>query len=125
VRIPLSRTSAVAAALASAAVLSGCGSDAEAKQDCLRDAYNTAEAAAVARAYNEGKLGSREQIESELTGPGRRGATFFDSSGELIPYARLDLKHQVQFVAWMTTGRVGELTFDARERARANADPDC
>jgi hypothetical protein len=125
VRIPLSRASAAIAAIASAALLSGCGSDAEAKQDCLRDAYNTAEAAAVARAYDEGKLGSRQKVESELTGPSEQGATFFDDSGELVPYPALDLKHKVQFVAWMTTGRVGELTFDARQQARANADPDC
>jgi hypothetical protein len=119
VHIPPSRTSAVAAALVSAVMLSGCGSDAEAKQDCLRDAYNSAEAAAVASAYEDGKLGSRAKVQSELN------PSFFDDSGRLIPYERLDLQHKVQFIGWMTTGRVGELTFDARERARANADPDC
>jgi hypothetical protein len=119
VRFPPSRISSIAAALVSAAALSGCGSDAEAKQDCLRDAYNRAEAAAVARAYDEGKLGSRAKVESELN------PSFFDDSGRLIPYERLDLEHKVQFIAWMTTGRVGELTFDARERARATANPDC
>jgi hypothetical protein len=125
VRIPPFHASALAATLISAALLSGCGSDAEAKQDCLRDAYNSAEAAAVARAYEQGKLGSRTKVESELNGPPEGGASFFDDSGQLIPYQRLDLSHKVQFIAWMTTGRVGELTFDARERARANADPDC
>ena len=115
----------MAAALAGAALLSGCGSNGQAKDDCRRDAYNTAEAAAVARAYDEGKLGSRKQVESELSGPPGGGASFFDGSGHLLPYPRLDLAHKVQLVAWMTTGRVGELTFTARERARANADPNC
>jgi hypothetical protein len=119
VHFPRSRASALAAALIAAALLSGCGSDAEAKQDCQRQAYNEAEAAAVARAYDDGKLGSRAKVESELD------PSFFDSSGELISYDELDLQHKVQFIAWMTTGRVGELTFDARQQARANADPDC
>jgi hypothetical protein len=114
-----SRASALAAALVGAALLSGCGSDAEAKQECARETYNQAEAAAVARAYDNGRLGTRMKVQSELD------PSFFDSSGDLIPYDELDHRHQVQFIAWMTTGRVGELTFDAREQARADADPDC
>jgi hypothetical protein len=117
------RASAVVAALALAA--SACGGDEEAREDCLSEAYNAAEAAAVVRAYEQGQLGSRERVESELSGPPGGGASFFDDSGRMIPYERLDLDHKIQFIAWMTTGRVGALTEEARARARANADPDC
>jgi hypothetical protein len=113
------------AALALAVALSGCSDDKEAKEKCLRDAYRAAEVSAVIRLYEEGKLGTQEQIESELSGPPGGGASFFDDDGHFIRWGQLDLDHKNQFIAWMTTGRVGELTFEERERARANADPDC
>ena len=105
--------------------LTACSDDSEAKEECLREAYNAAEAAAVVRAYEEGKLGTRKQVESELSGPPGGGASFFDASGHLIPYRRLDLHHKVQFIVWMNVGRVARITEDARAQARANADPDC
>jgi hypothetical protein len=114
-----------AAALALAVALSGCGEDKQAKDACLQDAYRAAEITAVVRLYEEGKLGTQKQIESELSGPPGEGASFFDAEGHFIPYEELDLAHKNQLIAWMSTGRVGELTFEERERARANANPDC
>jgi hypothetical protein len=119
------RGRAAVAALAIAVALSGCGGDAEAKEECLNDAYRAAEVSTVIRLYEEGKLGTLEQIEAELSGPPGGGASFFDEDGHFIPWRHLDLHHKNQFIAWMTTGRVGELTFEERERARANANPDC
>jgi hypothetical protein len=119
------RARTAVAALAFAVALSGCGGDAEAKEKCLSDAYRAAEVSTVIRLYEEGKLGTQKQIESELSGPPGGGASFFDDEGHFIPFQRLDVAHKNQFIAWMTTGRVGELTFEARERARANAKPDC
>ena len=120
-----SRGRAGAAALAIVVALSGCGEDKQARDACLQDAYRAAEIRAVVRLYEEGKLGTQKQIESEMSGPPGGGGTFFDNEGHFIPYEELDLAHKNQFIAWMTTGRVGELTFEERERARANADPDC
>jgi hypothetical protein len=114
-----------AAALALAVALSGCGEDKQAKDACLQDSYRAAEIRAVVRLYEEGKLGTQKQIESELSGPPEGGASFFDAEGHFIPYEELDLAHKNQFIAWMSTGRVGELTFEERERARARANPDC
>lgn len=105
--------------------LSGCSDNSKAKEDCLREAYNAAEAAAVAVAYDEGKLGSRKRVESELSGPPGGGASFFDAAGHLLPYQRLDVAHKNQFIAWMTVGRVARITEDERAQARASIDPDC
>jgi hypothetical protein len=110
-------------------VATGCSEDKEAKQRCIDEAYNAAEAAVVARFYDEGKLGTRKQVEKELGGnyKPRPGSSFFDSSGHLIPYRRLPTRgHKIQFLVWINTnGRVYEITRVARMRARANTHPDC
>jgi hypothetical protein len=125
----LSRTGSFgAAALAALVVASGCsGDNKEAKQRCFDEAYNAAEAAAVARLYDQGKLGSRMKVERELGVPGRPGSDYFGSAGHLIPYRELpDRAHKVQFLTWIhNDDDVAEKTFDARRAARANAHPDC
>lgn len=124
----LSRTASFAAALAVLVVASGCsGEDKQAKQRCLDEAYNAAEAAAVARLYDEGKLGSQKKVEKELGVPGRPGSDYFDSAGHLIPYRELpDRPHKIQLLTWMHNDNdVAEKTFEARQAARANAHPDC
>ena len=113
------------AALALAIALSGCGEDTQAKEKCVRDAQRIAEVRTVVRLYEEGKLGTQKQIEAEMSGPPGGGASFFDDQGHFIPYEQLDLAHKNQFIAWMSTGRVGELTFEERQRARSSAKPDC
>ena len=117
----------VAAAFAALVVLVGCsGEHKQTKQACLDEAYNAAEAAAVARLYYQGKLGSQKKVEAELGVPGRPGSSFFDSQGRLVPYAELDRAHKIQFLTWMhNDARVAEKTFEARQAARANANPDC
>ena len=122
----LSRTASVA--FAALIVASGCGGeDKQAKQQCLDEAYNAAEAAAVARMFDQGKLGSQQKVERELGVPGRPGSDYFDSTGHLIPYRDLpDRAHRIQFLTWMhNDSNVAEKTFDARQAARANASPDC
>jgi hypothetical protein len=125
----LFRTVSVAlVALVALVVASGCsGGDKEAKQRCLDEAYNAAAAAAVARMYEEGKLGSRKKVEAELGVPGRPGSDYFDSEGHLIPYRELpDVAHMIQFLVWMRLDDdVSEKTLAARRAARANAHPDC
>jgi hypothetical protein len=122
------RTKLLGATLAALVVLAGCsGEDKQAKQACRDEAYNAAEAAAVARLYDQGKLGSQKKVEAELGVPGRPGSGFFDSAGHLIPYRELpDRAHKIQFLTWMhNDARVAEKTFAARQAARANAHPDC
>lgn len=126
--IRLSRTaSTAAAAVAALVVLSGCSEDKQAKQRCLDEAQNAAEAAAVARMYDAGKLGSRKKVEAELGTPERPGSDYFDSSGHLLPYRRLpSTGHKIQFLLWIRLdSRVAELTYIARTRAIANMHPDC
>ena len=120
----LFRLSLISVAVALA--LSGCGgTNKRAKERCLRDASNRSDEAVVEKRYEAGKLGTRKQIERELGVPGRPGSSFFDANGHLRPYDSLDLAHKNQLVIWMNTGRVGELTFDARMRARTELKPDC
>lgn len=125
----LSRTASFAAALLAVLVVaSGCsGENKQAKQRCLDEAYNAAEAAAVARLYDEGELGSQKKVERELGVPGRPGTDYFDSAGHLIPYRELpDRAHKIQLLTWMHNDNdVAEKTLDARQAARANARPDC
>ena len=106
-------------------VLSACGTNKQAQENCRINAYNAAELRAVSRLYDAGKLGTQKQIERELGVPGRPGSSFFDRSGHLLPYDRLDLDHRVQIVLWLNNGRVARLTYDARKRARARTHPDC
>jgi hypothetical protein len=126
----LSRTASIAAAaIAALVVVTGCSEDKQAKQRCLDEAYNAAEAAAVARLYDEGRLGTQQQVERQLGGnhKPRPGSSFFDSSGHLIPYRKLPTTgHRIQLMLWINTNaKVNELTREARLRARANAHPDC
>lgn len=114
--------------LAALVVASGCsGDNKEARQRCLDEAYNAAEAAAVSRMYDQGKLGSQKKVEAELGVPGRPGSDYFDSQGHLIPYRQLpDVAHKIQFLTWMHNDKnVAEKTFEARQAARLNAHPDC
>lgn len=126
---PFRGSAAAAATLAVVLVVTACGTGKQAKQRCVDEAYNAAEAAVVARFYDEGKLGTRKQVEKELGGNYklRPGSSFFDSSGRLIPYRKLPtLGHRIQFLVWMNTNpRVYEITRVARLRARANTRPDC
>ena len=126
----LSRTAnTAAAAIAALVVVTGCSDNKQAKQRCLDEAYNGAEAAAVARLYDAGKLGTQKQVERQLGGSSgpRPGSSFFDSSGHLIPYRKLPTAgHKIQLMLWINTNpKVNEITREARLRARANAHPDC
>jgi hypothetical protein len=101
----------------------GCGGeDAAADSRCLAQAYNAAEAAAVAELYESGELGSKANVRSELE---RGGMRFFDGEDRMIPYDELSSAEQNQLVAWFSNGPVGRLTEQERERAVERADPDC
>lgn len=104
----------------------GCGGESEeeraARSRCLSQAYNAAEAAAVARMYDAGELGPKARVREQLDLPGKR---FFDARGRMIPYERLDRMEQTQLVFWFTLGPIGEATEEAREDAVDRAEPDC
>jgi hypothetical protein len=121
--------SGAAAAIAALVVITGCGEDKEAKRRCIDEAHNAAEAAVVARFYDQGKLGTRKQVEKQLGGDNtpRPGSSFFNAQGHLIPYRKLPtIGHKIQFLLWINTNaRVYELTREARMRAVANTHPDC
>jgi hypothetical protein len=115
------RAGAAATALL-ALVLAGCGGDESADPGCLSQAYNAAEAAAVADLYERGELGSETKVRAELEHHDMR---FFDDQGRMIPYDELSRAEQNQLVAWFSNGPVGRATESDRERAVDQADPDC
>jgi len=88
----------------------------------VANAKNAAEAAVVARFYEQGKLGTRAQNEREIAHPNLR---FFDDSGHLLPYDRMSPKAKIIFTQWIALSRAGDITSDERQEARDNTDPDC
>jgi hypothetical protein len=110
-------------ALALAAAPVGCGGgDSEAKRECEAKAKSAAEAAVVARYYEQGKIGTQAQIEREIAHPKLR---FFDASGDMLPYDELSPRAQVVFSEWVALSRAGDVTSDARAQARDAVEPDC
>jgi len=108
------------AALVAALLLSGCGgTDKGALSRCINEYRNAAEAAAVARLYEQGKLGTRAQIERELD---RSDVTFFDDDGHMLPYLDMTVKARSVFDYWKGRPRVFALTNDARQQALARID---
>jgi hypothetical protein len=116
------RLGAAATLVLALAFAPGCGGDdAGANDDCVRQARNAAEAAAVADLYERGELGSKEEIQADLD---QEGMEFFDGD-RMIPYEELSQDEQNQLVAWFSNGPISEETEQERERAAAEVDPDC
>ena len=113
---------AAALAVVALALAAGCGGEEAADPSCLSQAYNAAEAAAVAELYERGELGPKEDVQAQLSYDGMQ---FFDGDGGMIPYGRLSRAERNQLVAWFSNGPVSEETEAAREQAVDEADPDC
>jgi hypothetical protein len=109
--------------LALVAALGGCGgNDSEAQMQCEADAKSAAEAAVVARYYEEGKIGTQAEIERDIDHPGLR---FFDDEGKMLPWDDMSPEARAVFAKWIGLSRAGDITHDARFAARDNVDPDC
>jgi hypothetical protein len=106
-------------------VLAACGGEdnPEARQQCIAEARSAAEADVVATFIQAGRIGTREEIERELDHPDLR---FFDDDGQLLPYEDMSPEARTVFNRWLVTSRAGDVTFDARQEARDEADTnDC
>jgi hypothetical protein len=115
--------SAALAAFAVAVGAAGCGGDDGnaatreiERRGCLARAQNVAEAELLARLYEDGKLGTRKQIEDEA------GRSFFAPDGRMLPYERMSTQQQLAFVDWKRTVDVAR---DERREARLAAGDDC
>ena len=110
-----------AATLVALLLAPGCGGDdSSASSDCLTQARNAAEAAAVAELYERGELGPKAEVQAGLDG---EGMEFFDGD-RMIRYEELGEEERNQLVAWFTNGPISEETEDERERAADAVDPD-
>ena len=108
--------------LALVLVVAACGGDdSEARQQCIAAAKSAAEVEVVATFFQAGRIGTRAQIERELDHPSLR---FFDEDGQLLPYEELTPAARAAFSRWLVDSRVGDITFDARQEARDEADTD-
>jgi hypothetical protein len=105
-------------------VLAGCGGDgdSEATRRCIAEAKSAAEAEVVATFYQAGRIGTREQIEREIDHPSLR---FFDENDQMLAYEEMTPAARAAFNRWLVVSRAGDVTFDARQEARDEADPDC
>ena len=119
---------AAALVLAAAVGLAGCGGDeraAEAKRaNCRAQARNTAEAAAIAKAYRQGDL-TRKEVEAHF-GPDDR---IFDEQGRMVPYRELEGLTRARFDEYRGSapfrGPVREELQEASRRVRAAGYPGC
>ena len=123
-RISSSRLRAALAGFLAVPLLAACGGDdEEAVQRCIDEARNAAEAAVVADYYEDGKLGPKGEIRRQLNLDGR---TYFDSQGHMLPYENLSSTERTFLVLWFTNdNHVDSLTYDARQNALDQLDPDC
>lgn len=115
-----------------ALLLAGCGQDdreqLEAAANCRSRTDNAARAAAIAKAYEDGLLGTQAEVEADFNIPSTR---IFDDGGRMIPYSDLKGIDRARFETWMVSpspllrGEVRERLQDARSRARSEGYPKC
>ncbi len=119
---------AAALALVATIALAGCGGEdraAEAQRaNCQAQATNTAEAAAIAKAYQRGDL-TRKEVEAHFTPDDR----IFDEQGRMIPYRKLEGLTRARFDEYRGNtpfrGRVRDELQDASRRVREAGYPGC
>jgi hypothetical protein len=117
---------AVALALLPAA---GCGGDeepSEASVRCRTEAENAARADVVRVAYEQGRLGTQEEIEADLPG----GSALFDSEGRMLPYGELEGLVKARFNRWVANddylaGPVQRDAYAAQDRVADEGWPAC
>lgn len=131
----MTRVAAIGAALLALAS-TACGTDEEAaarqRENCIALARATAAFEVVQRYYNDGKLGTPEQVSTEMQQvdvPGVDAEPSVRPDGSLVPYGGMTAAQRDTFDAWRQTPRidaiVGEVVQSARFRAERDADDSC
>lgn len=112
---------------ATATVLGGCGGDedGQAAANCRAEARNAAQAAVLADAWEDGELGTREDVMSHFTEDDR----IFDEQGRMVPYEELEGLTKGRFDSWRASSAIpGEVQHDmavAREVLHRTDYPGC
>lgn len=106
----------------------GCGGDddAEARARCQIESENAARAAVIAQAFEEGRLGTRAEVDADFPGD----QSIFDADGRMIPYDELEGITRARFDEWAASGRSvrGDVQLEAaaaKEQVRQDGWPDC
>ena len=118
--------------MALALLPAGCGQDDReqyhAAGNCRAEANNAARAAAIAKAYEDGLLGTQSEVEADFNIPTTR---IFDDRGRMIPLSDLKGIDRARFEEWQVSpspllrGEVRERLQDARSRVRSEGYPKC
>jgi hypothetical protein len=121
------RAAAGAAGLLAALALGGCGGDddAEARSACEAEARNAAQAAVIAKAFEQGRLGSRAEVQAHFTPQDR----LFDERGRMRPYSELQGLTRARFNSYRSSSAIpGEVQSElaaARGQVEADGYPGC
>ena len=115
------------ALLLAALTLPGCGGgdDSEGRANCEAEARNAAQAAVIAKAFRQGELGTRAEVQAHFTQEDR----LFDERGRMLPYSELSGLTRARFNSYRSSGAIpGEVQSDlaaARQRVQDAGYPDC
>ena len=105
----------------------GCGGDdGEPSAQCKAETENAARAAVIAAAYEEGRIGTRAQVDAAFPGD----ESLFDEDGNMLLYEDLSGLTRARFDEWVSSGGYirGEVQRDAlaaQEQVREDGWPDC
>jgi hypothetical protein len=121
------RRAASAASLLAALVLGACGGDddSEARRACEAEARNAAQAAVIAEAFEQGKLGTQAEVLEHF----RPDDRLFDEQGRMRPYSELQGLTRARFNSYRASSAIpgdvqGELAA-ARRRVDDAGYPGC
>jgi hypothetical protein len=121
---------AVAAVVAMLAlfVSAGCGGgeDGEPSTQCKAETENAARAAVIAEAYEQGRIGTKAQVDAAFPGD----QSLFDADGHMLQYSELKGIMAARFDEWVANGpyihgEVQREAFAAQEQVREDGWPDC
>jgi hypothetical protein len=127
----------VAAVAVSVLALTGCGGPSqaqrEARQECIDNAVDRAEAASIQQAFRDGRIGTAAAIRRSLPAAEKvatwKVESFLSADGTMIPWPQLNSQQQRTFLWWADSGQVTETVFqeatDASLRAKEAAETSC
>lgn len=115
-----------AASLLAALTLTGCGGDDDAERaNCEARVSNAAQADVIADAFEQGKLGTRADVQSHFTPEDR----LFDEQGRMLPYTELRGFTRARFNSYRSSSAIpGDVQNElaaARQRVADAGYPGC
>jgi hypothetical protein len=121
VRPPLSALAAALVLLGSG----GCGGGGEPSNQCKAETENAARAAVIAAAYEEGRIGTRAEVDASFPGD----ESLFDAEGNMRSYDELEGITRARFDEWASGPAIpGDVQLEAaaaKSQVAEDGWPDC